>query len=341
MISPLDARIDRGLRDIDQQVEDDEEQRQHQDRALQQRQVTLEDRRIEQQSRARPREYGLDQDRTAEHVAELQAHHRQRSRRRVLDDVLEHVAFAQALGAQRLDKILRKDVAGQRAHGAGDDAHRDHRCGDRRQHEIFHVLPVPAPRARAARTGADRGQPVELHREDDDQHHAEPVMRHGNAGDRERGRELVDPGVAEIAGDQPEQQPEREADQRGGNRQRDRVADRAQHFRQHRATGRDRAAEIAMQRAPEPQAELHRQRPVEAVGGAHLRGEFLRGIGRQHRDQGIAGRDVHQQEAHQRDAEHDRDDVDDAPEGVDEHGLLLCFPSPLVGEGGADDVRAG
>ena len=37
-----------GLRDIDQEVEDHEEQRQHQDRALQQRQIALEDRRVEQ-----------------------------------------------------------------------------------------------------------------------------------------------------------------------------------------------------------------------------------------------------------------------------------------------------
>ena len=48
--APLDARIDRGLRDIDQEIEDHEEQRQHQDGALQQRQIALEDRGIEQDS---------------------------------------------------------------------------------------------------------------------------------------------------------------------------------------------------------------------------------------------------------------------------------------------------
>ena len=50
----LDARIDRGLCDIDQQIEGHEEQRQHQDRALQQRQVALEDRGIEQQAGTGP-----------------------------------------------------------------------------------------------------------------------------------------------------------------------------------------------------------------------------------------------------------------------------------------------
>ena len=110
-------------------------------------------------------------------------------------------------------------------------------------------------------------------------------MRHRDAGDRDRGRNLVDPGVAEIAGDQAEQQPEREADQGRGNRKRDRVADRAQNFRQHRAAGGDGIAEIAMERPPHPEAELHRQRTIKAVGGAQLRGEFLRGVRRQHGDE--------------------------------------------------------
>src|SRR3954464_8703546 len=52
--APFDARIDRGLRDVHHEIEHDEEQRQHQDRALQQRQVALENRRVEQQPGTRP-----------------------------------------------------------------------------------------------------------------------------------------------------------------------------------------------------------------------------------------------------------------------------------------------
>ena len=96
-----------------------------------------------------------------------------------------------------------------------------------------------------------------------------------------------------------------------------------------------------MERPPQPEAELDRQRTIEAIGGAQLRREFLRRIRRQHGHQGIAGRDVHQQETHQRDADHDRDDVDDTPGDISKHEQLLFFPSPLVGEGGADLVRAG
>ena len=180
--------------------------------------------------------------------------------------------------------------------------------------------------AGAAGPGADRGQPVQLHREDDHQHHAEPVMRHRDAGDRDRGRDLVDPGIAEIAGDQPEEQSERKADHRRRDRQRDGVADRAHHFGQHRAAGGDGIAEIAIDRPPQPEPELHRQRTVEAVGDAQLLRQFLRRIGRQHRDQRIAGRDVDQQKAHQRHADDDRDHIDDAPGDIDEH----VWPSVLA-----------
>ena len=84
-----------------------------------------------------------------------------------------------------------------------------------------------------------------------------------------------------------------------------------------------------MNSTPQPKPELHRQRTIEAVSDTQLLRQFLRRIGRQHRDQGIAGRDVHQQEAHQRHADHDRDDVDDTPESVDKHGSPWTSLLPL------------
>jgi hypothetical protein len=96
-----------------------------------------------------------------------------------------------------------------------------------------------------------------------------------------------------------------------------------------------------MERPPQPEAELNRQRPVEAVGGAQLRGKFLRRIRRQHRDQRIAGRDVHQEEAHQRDADHDRDDVDDASGDVSKHESLFLLPFSPCGRRWRAFMRAG
>ena len=85
-----------------------------------------------------------------------------------------------------------------------------------------------------------------------------------------------------------------------------------------------------MDRLPQPNSELHRQRTVEAVGDAHLRREFLRRVGRQNRDQRIAGRDVHQQKAHQRHADDDRDHIDDAAGEIDEHVITFRVNSHLA-----------
>ena len=187
------------------------------------------------------------------------------------------------------------------------------------------MRPVPCPLAGAAGTRADRRQPVEFDREYDDQHHAEPVMRHGYAGDRDGGRDLVDPCIAEIAGDETEEQAERKAQQPGGHREHGGIGDRMHHFGENRSSCCDRRAEIAVQHAPEPQAELHGQRAVEAVGGAQLRRELLRGVRRQHGDERIAGRDMHEHEAHDRHAQNDRHGIDDAAQDVSEH------VSPMLG----------
>src|SRR3954468_2145492 len=110
MSASLDARIERGLDHVDAEVEEHEEQRQHQDRALQQRQVALEDRGVEEEAGAGPGKHRLDQDRAAEEIPELQAHDGKRGRGRVLDHVQEDAAVAEALGAQADDELLGEDV---------------------------------------------------------------------------------------------------------------------------------------------------------------------------------------------------------------------------------------
>src|ERR1700731_3404838 len=108
---PVDAGVDCRLEHVDHEVEKHEEQRQHQNGALQERQIALEDRGIEQEPGARPREHRLDQDGSAKQIAELQAHNGNYCRRRVLDDVKENSPFPQALGTKRIDEFLRQEVA--------------------------------------------------------------------------------------------------------------------------------------------------------------------------------------------------------------------------------------
>ena len=57
--TPLDARIERCLQNVDDQVERDEKHRQHQNRALQQWQIALENRGVEQKTGAASEEAGV------------------------------------------------------------------------------------------------------------------------------------------------------------------------------------------------------------------------------------------------------------------------------------------
>src|SRR5215208_6941087 len=114
MSASLDARVERGLDHVDGEVEEHEEQRQHQDRALQQRQVALEDRGVEEEAGTGPGKHRFDQDRAAEEIAELQAHDGERGRGRVLDHVQEYAAVAEALGAQADDELLGQDIGDER-----------------------------------------------------------------------------------------------------------------------------------------------------------------------------------------------------------------------------------
>ena len=80
---------------------------------------------------------------------------------------------------------------------------------------------------------------------------------------------------------------------------------------------------VALERAPEPDEELLHVGAVEAVEADQHLLELHRSVGGQDRDQRIARGDVHEGEAHERDAEHDGDRVDDpAQEGY----WSICSP---------------
>ena len=67
-----DSGIEKGLNDVDDQVQQDKEHCQNQDRALQEWQITLKDCRIQKKSGTRPGEDGLDQNGTAQQITQLQ-----------------------------------------------------------------------------------------------------------------------------------------------------------------------------------------------------------------------------------------------------------------------------
>jgi hypothetical protein len=77
---------------------------------------------------------------------------------------------------------------------------------------------------------------------------------------------------------------------------------------------RDRHAEIAVQNAVEPDAELHEQRLVEPVTGAQFGNVMRAGTRRDHHRDRVAGSDAQQQEHNDRDAEQRHDRHGDTPE---------------------------
>jgi hypothetical protein len=98
-----------------------------------------------------------------------------------------------------------------------------------------------------------------------------------------------------------------------------------------RPTSSATARPVAIEVPRSPLSAFHSQMPNWTVGLAHLVGERLRGVGRQHRDERIARRDVHQQETHQRHREHDRHDQDETLGDVDEHVAPISLPSSRPG----------
>ena len=183
---------------------------QHEDDALEHGEVALEDREVHQVTGPRPREHGFHQNRAAELEPELEAEDGEDLRRRVPHDVREDHAAPEALGAEREHELLGEDVERRRTHDAREDAERDQRERDRRQCHVSQVLDGAALRRRA-----HRGQPVELHGEDDDEDDAGPVVGNGHADDGDGAHELVEDAPLPERGEEPDRDPDPEGEERG------------------------------------------------------------------------------------------------------------------------------
>ena len=148
-------------------------------------------------------------------------------------------------------------------------------------------------------------KPVEIDGEPDDHQQPEPEMRHGQADERDGRRRVVARLAAPDRGDHPRRDPDQDrhehAEQRELEADRDARDDRV----------RDRqlslvAAEVAVQREPDPVAVLHGQRPVEEVLVAHGREHGGVAILGTERDRRITGNRADAQED-----EHARQHEDD------------------------------
>ena len=111
------ARIEQRVRDVDQQADDHEDQRDDQHHALHHREVAVEDRLHDQAPHARPREDRLGHHRAAQELRELEPEQRHDRDRGVAERVQrEHAPLAEPLGARGAHVVLPEHLQHARAH---------------------------------------------------------------------------------------------------------------------------------------------------------------------------------------------------------------------------------
>ena len=162
-------------------------------------------------------------------------------------------------------------------------------------------------------------QQVGPDRKDKDQHISEHEDRHREAEHREHHDDSVDPRAG-LPGRQDSHRDRRQNrdDQRRDRQRHGRFEALLDEFRD-RQVGEDRNAEIALQEAPHPAAELDVDGLVEAELGADADDVFdRRGIAGDDRG-GIARAQIQKREDKDCDDRHDRDRRQDAPDDIGEH----------------------
>ena len=168
----VDPRVKQCVHDVGEDADDDHEQRDEQRDALDGREVAGEDRVDHERSEPGNREHVLDDQRPADQVAEVDADDRDSRYRRVAQHVdAEERGAGHALGAGRADVFRAEDrMVDARRLRMMRRAHRDGQ-GERRQEQVVQVVRRGLPVA------ADREDP-HPDREEQDQHDADPELRH-------------------------------------------------------------------------------------------------------------------------------------------------------------------
>ena len=244
-----------------------------------------------------------------------------------------HAGLVEPLGARGPDVIEVEHFQHRGAHDAQIDGEEDQPERQRRQHQMACDI-EHAPDAglhRADILEAAGRQPLQIDREHHDRHQPEPERRRGVEDQAERRDQRVRPAVDAARGDHAEQQAEEERKRQRRGHQQDRRRQPFQNDRCHRLAIDRGEAEIEPHQPPEIIAELGRDREVEPVEFAQL----LRGRGiaaahlRHHRVDGVAGRELQQQEHADQDQNQGRDRGGEPPprKAKDAHGPILADKS--------------
>src|SRR5262245_2954675 len=164
-----DARVEVGVEDVHAQVDAEHDDGLQQDHGLEQRVVPEDDGLVGEPPDARPREYGLRDDRAGDEQREVDSEQRGHRDQRVAQTVLpDHDGLREPLEPRELDELAPHHLEKTRAHEPHHAGHQEDAERDGGQH----IMTRPAH--------ARGRQEPELDAEDVDQDDAEPERRWGD-----------------------------------------------------------------------------------------------------------------------------------------------------------------
>gem|GEM_PF-5365425 len=162
-------------------------------------------------------------------------------------------------------------------------------------------------------------KPPQLHRKDQDHHHAEEKRRDRNAHEHDKGDRLVGPSILTRGGHHARRHAQERTQHKGRARKDQRGPETVKHLVQHRAIERKAAAEIALHHMAEPNEITRHQALIQAQIAVQLFDVFRRGIRAKDRRRRIAGDHRHDQKHDYADAQKHRDRRDEPFENISGH----------------------
>src|SRR6478735_1591765 len=208
-----DARVEEAVRDVCDQVEDDNCDRRDQQVGHHRVEIEGVEALDEEEADAVEREDGLRDDRAAKQRAEVEGGDSRDRNQRVAEDVAhDHPPLRHALRTSGTHVVAVDHVEHRGAHVAAVEREADDAEGCDRQREMLH--PVPRPRRPAGKTVQARGveDPNVVVQEDvrerDLQQQREPERRHGEAQEADRREHVVEDRVLANRGVDADRDPE-------------------------------------------------------------------------------------------------------------------------------------
>src|SRR5437773_8809081 len=322
-----DSGIDPAIQQVDEEVADDEADRDQQNYALHERIVARKDRVDHEAPDAGQREDVFRDHRAADQRAELEAHDGDDGDERILQHVaVDDRALGQPFRARRAHPVLAQRLEQARAQRARDDRRQRQPERRGRQHQRAQSRPALLERIEIAR---DR-QPAQGDTEEKDQQQREQEVRHADPEQRKRGAHAIDGRVVTNGGRDGERKRDQQRDAHGQQRELEARPQTPADVVEHGLAVADRATEVTADEATHPERVLHVQGPVEAELAAQaLLGGGVAGL-RHHGVDGIAGRQVQQQEDARRDEQENGNGGEQPPEDYFSHtSLNRIMPSGI------------